>query len=307
MKPHHSTLAAVLFAALCHAAVCAGKPAAETEGLRRAAEEFVTAYNQRDAAALAALFTEEGELGGARGRADVSGRAAIQRHYEGLLSAADAPSLAVEVGSVREVSPGVAVESGTFHLTRPEAAEPFHSAAYTAVLVKANDGAWRIASSREVADATRPESRLGALAAGLEGDWTCRKDGLRLDFSFRRSDSGRFILGEMLATAADAEPQRTTLRIGWDGARKTIIWWTFDDAGGFASGDWTPEGDAWAVQTQGTSASGEDTRSSGRLAFDGKDAVVWSVTGRVADGERLDDVELRWVRQAPAPAESAAP
>lgn len=301
MNPRHLPVVA-LCAALCQTALHGEESTAETDGLRRAAEEFVSAYNQRDAAAVAALFTEEAALSDAGGRKTASGRAAIQRHYERILSDGDAPSLAIEVGSVRQVSPGVALESGTFHLTRPESEQPFRSAAYAAVLVKREDGAWRIASNREGADTTAPQGRIEGLAKCLEGEWTCQTDGVRLDVSFNRSETGRALLGEMLATTADAPPQRTTLRIAWDGSRKTLAWWTFDDAGGFASGDWTPEGEGWSVVTRGTSADGENTCASSRLEFDGEDAIVWSITRRFVDGERLEDVELRLVRQAPAPA-----
>lgn len=40
----------------------AEEPAPETAGLQTAAAEFVSAYNRQDAAALAGLFTENGEL-----------------------------------------------------------------------------------------------------------------------------------------------------------------------------------------------------------------------------------------------------
>ena len=40
----------------------AEEPDPSIAGLQKAAADFVTAYNQQDAAAIAALFTEDGEM-----------------------------------------------------------------------------------------------------------------------------------------------------------------------------------------------------------------------------------------------------
>lgn len=274
----------------------------EITGLREAAADFVIAYNKKDAAAVAALFTENGELSDLKGEEVVSGRADIQAHYTEILSADDAPSLAVEVTSVRLVAADLAIEDGTVHFTPPGEDEPARSTAYTAVLRKDGNGAWQIASTRTLGDATTAEGQLADLADDLKGDWTSQKGDTRFDLAVGWHASGKYLSAKLLVTRADAEPLTTTIRLGWDAARKTITQWTFDDAGGFAKADWTPTATGWLIRTEGTTADGETTSANQRIILDGKDAFTWSSKDRLIDGESIPDNELRVVRQAPEPA-----
>lgn len=281
------------------------EPSPEIVGLQKAAADFVVAYNNKDAAALTALFTENGEMTDIDGEDIISGRAEIKAHYDEVFASADAPQAAVEVASVRLVTPNVAVEDGTFHLDPPGDDTPARSSTYTAVLVKNDAGVWQVASTRDLKDVTATDGRLADLAEDLKGDWTCMKDGLRMDFAFGWDATGKYLTGQMLATTDDAEPLNTTIRIGWDGARKTITWWTFDSGGGFAKGDWTPVDDGWLLRNEGTSASGEATSANGHLIVESKQALIWKATDRLVDGENLPDNTLRIVRQAPEPEKDA--
>lgn len=302
--PRHSAIGIAL-AVLTHAGLRAEEPSPEIAGLQQAAADFVAAYNRKDAAAVAAMFTENGEITDLAGGDITSGRAEIKARYEAIFAAKDAPAIAIEVASVRLVAAGLAIEDGTFHLNLPGDDEPVRSTTYTAVLAKDGANGWRIASTRSLEDVTDAAGRLADFAADLKGDWTCQKDAVRVDFAFGWDPTGKFLTGEALVTKPDIEPQATSIRIGWDGARKTITWWTFDSEGGFSKGDWTPTDEGWLLRTEGTTADGEATTGSGRLTFEGKDTMVWKVTDRLVDGERLPDTELRFVRPAPAPAEEA--
>jgi uncharacterized protein (TIGR02246 family) len=302
MKSPRSLPALLALALGATSGLRAEEPSPEMAALAEAAADFVTAYNQKDAPALAALFTEDAELADLRARDLSSGRAAIQARYEEIFAAPDAPRIAVEVDSVRLVGPGLAIEDGTAHYTPPGDEAPPRSIPYCAVLQKDPAGQWRIASSRDLGDATDAAGRLADLAEALKGDWTCQKDGMRLDLAFGWDESGKFIVGDMLVTTADAKPLSTSIRIGWDGARKAVSWWTFDDGGGFAKGEWTPVDGGWLIRSEGSTADGETLSMTQSLTFDGKDAFHWNARDRLADGEKLPDVELRVVRQAPEPA-----
>ena len=302
MKPSASLRACLALALVTTSGLRAEVTSPEIAGLEKAASDFVAAFNKKDAAALASLFTENGELTDLHAGDVTSGRASIQAHYEEMLATPDAPQIAIEVDSVRLVGTNLAIEDGTVHQTPPGDDAPPFSTTYTAVLQKQENGTWQIASSRNLGDATDAAGQLAGLAEDLKGDWTCQKDGLRLDFAFGWDESGKFLSGEMLATAADAKPLTTKIRIGWDGARKVITWWTFDDGGGFAKGEWNPTGDGWLIRTEGTTADGETTSATQTMNFEGKDAFTWSARDRLVDGERQPDVELRVVRQTPEPA-----
>ena len=302
MKPNIRLIAGIAFAMLAHSGLRAAEPSAEITGLEKAAADFVIAYNHKDAAAVAALFTEQGEITDLTAEETTSGRTAIKARYEELFTGKDVPSVAVEVESVRLVGPKLAIEDGTLHFTAPGEDVIARSTAYTAVLQQNDAGVWQIASTRKLKDVTEAAGQLADLASGLKGDWTCQKGDLRLDLAFGWDKSDKFITGEMLTSKPDADPLTTTFRFGWDAARKTITCWVFDDGGGFAKADWTPVGDDWQIRTEGTTADGEATSANQTLVFDGKDSFIWTGKDRLIDGECQPDNELRVVRQAPEPA-----
>jgi hypothetical protein len=81
-------------------------------------------------------------------------------------------------------------------------------------LVKNDSAIWQIASTRDLTEVTSPEAELSDLADDLKGDWTSQEDGMRMDFAFGWDDTGKFLIGEMLNTAADAEPLSTKSESG---------------------------------------------------------------------------------------------
>jgi uncharacterized protein (TIGR02246 family) len=301
MKAHHHLSTGVALAMLACPALRAEEPSPEIAGLQQAASDYVAAYNNKDAAAIAALYLENGEMTNLTGDDSTTGRAEIKTHYEELFAGKDVPEAAVDVASVRLVAPNLAIEDGTFYLDPPGEDTPTRATTYTAVLMKNAAGAWLIASTRDLKDVTDAGGRLSDIATSLKGEWTCQNDGMRMDLAFGWDDSGKFLIGKMLTTTDDAEPQTTTIRVGWDGARKTISWWTFDSGGGFAKGDWTPDGDGWLICNEGTTADGEANCSRTHLTFDGKDTLIWNSKDRLVDGEKQPEMEMRIVRQAPEP------
>jgi uncharacterized protein (TIGR02246 family) len=302
MKKHTHLSLGIAFVLLAHPGLCAEEPTPEIAGLQKAAADFVTAYNKKDAAAIAALFTEDGEMCDITGKDLTSGRQEIKGRYEEIF-AGDPASMAVEVESVRLVAPNLAIEDGTVHLT-PSGDEnaPPRSMTYTAVLAKNAEGAWQIASTRNLNDATDAAGQLADLAEVIKGEWTSRtSDGVKLDLAFGWDPTGKFLAGETLTTTADSEPQPGNIRIGWNAARKCIVSWIFDSKGGVIQGVWTPTDEGWLIRAEGTTADGETITASQELTTEGNDTLIWAATNRVVDGEKQPDTTLRIVRQAPEP------
>lgn len=278
------------------------EPDSDIAGLEQAAADFVLAFNARDPEAIAALFTEEGEISDLNGENLVSGREQIAAHYQAYFAGENAPSLAIEVSSVRIVGPGLAIEDGTAHFTAPGADATPRSTAYTAVLMKSGDEPWRIASTRSLRDVTADAGQLAELAAAINGDWTTTNEGVRLDLAFGWDATGNHITGEMLTTTADGEPQPGTIRISWDAAKKSIVSWIFDAEGGTSQGLWTAVDSGWLIRSEGTTGDGEITSANQTLSTEEPDTLLWSVGNRVVDGAVQPDKLLRIVRQAPEPA-----
>jgi len=298
MKP----LFALAFA--CISEVRAEEASTDITGLQKAAADFVTAYNNRDAAAIAALFVEEGEIADITGTKLTSARSEIQARYEEIF--AGVPGLiAVEVLSVRIIAPNLAIEDGTVHLTPAADHEfPLRSANYSAVLMKNAENIWQIASTRDLTDVTSTAGHLAALADTLKGEWTSRSsDGVQLDLAFGWDPTGKFLAGETLASTADSEPQTGTIRIGWNAAKKSIVSSIFDAKGGVTHGVWTPAADGWLVRSEGTTAEGETIVANQKLTVAGDHSLIWSAMNQVVDGVLQPDTSLHIVRRAPEPLE----
>lgn len=298
------TCLSICLSLACALQVRAEEASPEIAGLQKAAADFVTAYNNRDAAALAKLFTENGEMTDLRGTALTSGREQIQARYEEIF--ADKPlQIAIEVDSVRLVTPTLAIEDGTYHLTPADDENaPPKSTAYTAVLAQGDGGEWRIASTRSLRDVTDAAGRLAELAEVIKGEWTYNSpEGVRLDLAFGWDPSGKHLTGEMLTTTADAQPQEGTIRIAWDASKQQIVSWMFDAKGGFTHGFWTRTDEGWLIRSEGTTGDGETLSASQQLSAEDKNTLIWTATQRIVDGENAPDRTLRMVRQAPEPSE----
>lgn len=273
----------------------------ELAGLEKAAMDFVTAYNAKDAKAISELFTEDGEMADLLAEDLLSGREAILAHYQDVFAESEVPVMALEVGSVRLVAPNLAIEDGIVHLTpEGESDEAPRSTRYTAVLMKKGD-AWKIASTRSLADATGPAGQLAELAKVLNGEWTALTPaGVRLDLAVGWDPTGKFLSGDLLVESADADPQEASLRIAWSAARNSIVSWFFDADGGTSQGTWTATGNGWLVRSEGSTSDGESSASIMEIGREGE-TLIWNLSHRIIDGERLPDASLRLNPPAPTP------
>jgi uncharacterized protein (TIGR02246 family) len=294
----------VPFAAMLAASglLVAAEPSPEIAGLEKAAMDFVAAYGAKDANAISQLFTENAEMTDLEASNLITGREAIKARYEAIFADEEVPDLAVEVDSVRLVAPNLAIEDGTVHLTPPgDDNEPPRSTTYTAVLLKNEAGTWQIASTRTLNDTTQAAGQLADLAKVLNGEWTAfNPDGVRFDLAIGWDPSGKFLTADMLTTAPDADPMEGNIRIGWNAARKSIVSWMFDADGGATQGIWTATEEGWLIRTEGTTADGESISANQELTSDG-DALIWTITNRVVDGEKQPNATLRLVPPAPEP------
>jgi uncharacterized protein (TIGR02246 family) len=132
----------------------------DEELLNQLAADFETAWGQGDAAALAALWTEDGDTVTADGH--FQGRSAVEEYYRnGFETALKGTSIEVETTSVRFLQSGVAVADGTYEITGatpPEGEQlPALKGLWMNVNVKVGDE-WRIACSRPMVPVEPPEA-----------------------------------------------------------------------------------------------------------------------------------------------------
>lgn len=272
----------------------------EIDKLAANAKSFVESYNGGDSAALAKRFLPAGEIVLANGEV-VSGREEISAFYAGILAGEDRPQAALEAGSVRFVTPGIAIEDGTFHTTNPSGEVTSHY--YTAVQVKQENGDWLTASIRDEIEDHAPASEKLIALEWIVGDWLIEKEGSRTFLSFSWSGDGPYIDGKALTEVAGEESTSSTYRIGWNGKRKNFVSWAFDALGGYTKADWTTADNGWLLRSSGVTADGEINRSTQSI-IPGPDSqnFLWSSRDQTIGDEVLPDRTITVVKRPPPPA-----
>ena len=143
--------------------------AKEEAALQKNAEAFVEAFNGGDAKALAAFFTEDGDMIDQDGH-QIKGRKAIEEVYTKLFAESKGAKLFITINSLRVARPDLALEDGLTEVVPADGGPP-SAARYTVVHVK-QDGKWYLESVRE-AIAVPPNNTEHLEGLGfLIGDWT---------------------------------------------------------------------------------------------------------------------------------------
>ena len=149
---NRTRLALCTLAAVGLLAWAAGQCRADDEAaVRKTVEAYVAAFNRGDAAALAALWTEDGAIVTPEGET-VKGRKAIQEGFQRFFKENPGAKVEVKTTSVQVQGGKTATEEGTARVT--VAGQPPDESTYTASYVK-RDGQWLLASVTEAAAAPR--------------------------------------------------------------------------------------------------------------------------------------------------------
>jgi uncharacterized protein (TIGR02246 family) len=261
------------------------------------ATSFVEAYNKAEHQALAKLFLPEGEIVLANGDI-VAGREEIAAFYQEVFSGDGKPKAALEAGSVRFVTPGIAIEDGTLHVTKPSGEVVSHY--YTAVQVKQENGSWLTASIRDEVEDHAPASEKLIALRWLVGDWLIEKEGTRTFLSFDWSDDGPYIDGTALTETAGEPSVSATYRIGWNANRKNFTSWGFDAQGGYTKSEWTDTDDGFLLRTSGVTADGEtNTSTQSMMPDENLQGFTWNVRDQTLGGVLQPELTIRVVKRPP--------
>jgi uncharacterized protein (TIGR02246 family) len=271
---------------------------ADEAAIRANVAAFVKAYNAKDAKAIAALFTPDGQVVNKDGEAS-EGRAAIEQAFKDIFSDAAQKRIEVNVESIRFVGSDLAVEEGTTKETFAPGEPPDYDR-YTVIHVK-RDGKWLMAMARdEEGPEATPREQLRPLA-WLVGEWVDDGGSVVVKSTCRWSEDGNFLLQEFNIQVSGKDETRVSQRIGWDPLAKRIRSWVFDSDGGFGESLWTRDDDVWVIKATGVRPDGTTASSTNMLVPAGKDAYVWRSRDRIVGDEVVPNVEVKVVRKPPQP------
>jgi uncharacterized protein (TIGR02246 family) len=274
----------------------------EVAGLHATSEAFEKAYNAGNAKAIAAQFTENAEVVDEEGDV-IEGRANIEARFAELFKANPKARIAVELISLRQLSPDVAVEDG-YSTTTLSPDEPGSRSPYTLVHVK-RDGKWLVASVRdfpeEATEATAHE-QLASLE-WLVGHWVDESSDGRVETTCQWSEDGNYLLQNYEVKTRRGAVLKGTQRIAWDPLRRTIRSWAFDHSGAFTEATWTPLDGSWILKAEGVTPDGQAVSVTRMVTVIGIDSFQIDLTSLVVGSELLPDSSVRVVRRPPAPTE----
>lgn len=275
---------------------------AELDGLKASADAFEKAFNAKDARAIGAQFIENAEAVDEDGNI-LEGRPAIEARFADLFKESPKARIAVEVTSLRQLGPEVAVEDG-FSTTTLDPDQPGSRSPYTIVHIK-QGGKWLIASVRDFpeddAEATAHE-QLKVLE-WLVGHWVDESPDGRVETTCKWSEDGNYLLQDYVVKSRWGGTMRGTQRIAWDGLRHAIRSWAFDQSGAFTEAYWRHVDDDWIVRAEGVTSDGQSVSVTRIITLSDNDTFQINSTNLVVGYDRLPDNTVRVVRQPPAPAQ----
>jgi uncharacterized protein (TIGR02246 family) len=261
---------------------------------------FVKAYNAKDAKAIAALFTPDGQIVDKEG--DVAeGREAIEKEFKEMFSDAPEKRIEVSIESLRFVGADLAIEEGSTKETPAPGETPEYDS-YTVLHVK-RDGKWLMAMARDEEGPPPSSHEQLQPLAWLVGEWIDDDGEDVVNSTCRWSEDGNFLLQEFHLQIGGQNAMRVNQRIGWDPQAKRIRSWVFDSEGGFSESVWTRNGDIWVIKATGVRPDGKSASATNMLVPSGPDSYVWRSTDRIV-GDQIDPpIEVKVIRKPPKPRE----
>ena len=272
------------------AASAATAPSEDETAIRASAEAYEKAFAAADAKALAAAFSEDGELTVETGRT-FKGRDAIEQEYAAVFADRAGAKIDVQIESIKFLSPDVAVESGTAQAESKSAAGG-PGTKYTAVHVK-RDGKWLLANVNESrAAAPRDKERLAALAF-LVGEWKADLNaGKTFESRCEWMPGQSFLKRTFSVKEKGQELSSGTQIIGYDPVAAQIVSWTFDSSGGFGHELWELQGGRWRISASNILPDGGTSLATNYLTKGNNDVFTWQSVERSLNDQLLPDTAL---------------
>lgn len=262
-------------------------PAADDAAVRQVARQFEEAFNKKDAHAMAALWTDGGELTDVDGTV-VRGRAALEKMYAESFAAYPKGVGKFDSVEVRALGKNLITVEGTIRFTAMEGKKPVETR-YAATLVRDGDR-WLTATVREwFPDAPEPD-KLADLG-WLVGDWEAKQGDREVRTSYTWGDEKAFIVCKFKVTEKGQVVASGTEVIAKDPTSGQLRGWLFDRSGALSETTYTKDGEnKWVAEVLGTLADGTDVEATNAYVLNGADSFSWVSIDRSAGGQPLPGV-----------------
>jgi uncharacterized protein (TIGR02246 family) len=259
---------------------------ADKQAIDNVIKEQVQAFNNRDAAAVAANWTTDGEY--IRNDGDpVRGRDAIQKGYaEFFKTLKGKPTVEVQVDNLRFPSADTAVSEVTLRL-KNEQGDLIGSSWRNTLLVR-EEGKWKVAMVNEWDRDNLLDDTLKDLE-WLIGTWRMDTKDRDVTTTYEWDETKTFIRGKFTVKQGDKVAESGTQIFGRDNAEGGIRSWVFQSDGGFGDGLWTRDGKKWLVDFSGVTAGGKKLSATVVYQRVDADTFTWQSVQQTVDGQPIAD------------------
>ena len=269
-----------------------GKPAggpnreADKQAIDKLIKEQIQAFNNRDAAAIAANWTTDAEY--IRNDGDpVRGRDAIQKGYaEFFKTLKGKPTLEVQADNLRFPSADTAVSEVTLRLKNEQG--DLIGSSWRNTLVVREDGKWKVAMVQEWDRDNSLDDSLKDLE-WLIGTWRMDTKGQDVTTTYEWDENKAFIRGKYTVKQGGKVAESGMHLFGKDNAAGGIRSWVFQSDGGFGDGLWTRDGKKWTVDFEGVTADGKKLSASVVYVRVNADTFTWQSVQQTIDGQPIAD------------------
>ncbi|MEK6247743.1 MAG: SgcJ/EcaC family oxidoreductase, partial [Planctomycetales bacterium] len=258
-------------------------------------QSYVTAYNNRDAEAVAALWSPEGIYTIRTSGEQISGRDALEKTFSAMFASDAVPRLEVSSDSIEFISPNVALERGVAKVFHPD--KTVQETNYRVVYVR-REGKWLI--DRVTEDEVVAEQSNYKNLKELEwiiGSWVDEDGEVKIKTDVQWTKHQNYISRTYAIKRADHVESSGLQIIGWDARKKQIRSWLFDSSGTQIDGTWTRQGDNWVVQSVATLPDGSSGSFTSIFRPLDDDRYAWRKINRVIDGQILPNIDEVVIRR----------
>jgi uncharacterized protein (TIGR02246 family) len=264
----------------------------DREADKRAIDEIIKqniqAFNNRDAAAVAANWTAEGEYIRNDGE-PIRGRAEIQKGYaEYFKTLKGKPRLEIQTEGLRFTSADTAVSEVILRLKNEEG-EVTASSWRNTLLVREGDR-WKVTIVQEWDRDNGLDVSLKELE-WLIGTWHVATKGREVTTVYEWDENKAFIRGKYTIKEGAKVVESGTQMIGKDNAAGAMRSWVFQSDGGFGDGLWTREGKKWSVNVYGVTPDGRELTATAIYIHVDANTYTWQSVNQAVDGIPIPDTK----------------
>jgi uncharacterized protein (TIGR02246 family) len=264
------------------------KREADKQAIDKLVQEQIQAFNNKDAAALAANWTEDAEYS-RNDDVPFRGRAEIQKGYaEYFKTLKGKPKVEVQVDGLRFPSRDTAYSEVTLRLKNEEG-EVVASSWRNTLLVR-EDGQWKVAIVSEWDRDEAADVGLQELE-WLIGTWHAATKEREVTTTYEWDENKAFIRGKYTVKEGAKVIESGTQMITKDNAEGAIRSWVFQSDGGFGDGLWTRDGKKWTVDLYGVTAEGYEMTATVLYNHVDANTYTWQAVDQEVNGEPVADTQ----------------